>query len=165
MDWLTEYCGVPYAWCLDFENGGREGSRAPFWRVDTLPTYDDLVEEGCCCVGLVNLVRIKDKKPTWAGTGHIWNELEDYLEPMDKEPEEGAMLIRAPRDMADQGHVGIVLSDGRYIHSHVDEFEGGPQPGLFGPGVTLDKSWRESHRWHRNGYYDGWVKAEVWKNK
>ena len=154
------YLNTPYKWCLEFEEGGLEGSRAPFWRLPTLPTPEELQAEGCCCVGVVNLWRIHKGKSTWAGTGHIADDFPE-LEPMDKEPEEGAMLLRRPRNFEDQGHVGIVLSGERYLHCFTES--DGPGEGFTGPGIVIEASWKRSHAWIPGKvYYDGWVKAEKW---
>ena len=157
---LQPYIGAPYTWCLEYEEGGRIGSRAPFWRLSTLPTPEEVKAEGCCCVGVINFVRIDHSKLTFAGTGHISDVFDGFIKPIQEVLPVGAMLLRRPRDEVDQGHVAIVISGQRLMHCYVENPE--PVEGLVGPGVEIDASWKESHSWHKEGYYDGYISVEDW---
>ena len=157
---LKPYIGAPYKWCLEYEEDSREGNRAPFWRLAALPKPEEVAAEGCCCVGLLNFSRIARGLPTFAGTGHISELFEGLIKPLQEELPVGAMLLRRPRDDVDQGHVAIVIAGQRLLHCYVDNAI--PTEGLCSPGVAIDASWKESHAWREEGYYDGFVLVEDW---
>jgi hypothetical protein len=154
-EFLTPYIGAPYKWCLT-EDGGKPESRAPFWRTSTVPTPEEVKQEGCCCVGLINLVRLWKHQSTFAGTKHITNEFWMKLNPITRELPFGAMLLRFYRDMTDQGHVAIVWKNQQLLHCYT------VKEGLSGPGIVLDPSWSMSHSWNSNGYYDVYIALEDW---
>ncbi len=158
---LDAYVGAPYAWCMD-EEGGLPGSRAPFWRLEKLPTPEEVRKEGCCCVGLVNFARILEGLSTFAGTMDTWERFKDQMICVkgDEDPPEGALLLRPYGDLNDQGHVGIARMNGALLHCYTDTDR--PTERFSGPGIALDPSWKESRAWRPEGYWAGWVPVEVW---
>jgi hypothetical protein len=115
--------------------------------------------EGICCVGVVNIWRLKLRKDTYAGTGHITHLYEKSIRPMTEAPAEGAMLLRKPRNANDQGHVAL-WKNKKLLHSFVDDPT--PREGPCEPGFAVQEDWISSHQWIPEGYYDGWIPYEIW---
>ncbi len=162
--------GIHYVWWLgDIILGADDG---PFWAAcGSPPPVETIRKQGVCCTGLINLIRrhlglpvpgVSKEDPHAGGTG-AWEEfLLPYLEPIDPSANypAGTLLFRPYQTFSDQGHVGVILENGQFLHSSVEEPE--PKGGFHQPGCHIDKSWKLSHAWRSSGYYMYAVRPEGW---
>lgn len=142
--------GIPYG--IPWKEGDScLGNCGPFWAAEGQPPATDrLRREGIACTGLINLMcRNEEIVPplvcdglTWAGTTDAWWEVlraGGALSPYrahDRYP--AGTLLLAPYEgpgLEEQGHVGMVLEDGRFLHSCLNG------------GVSIDPSPEHSHAW------------------
>lgn len=148
---MKPYLGAPYRWTVD--GSPADGPGAPFWYQEQVPTPEEVHKKGCCCVGLLNIVLGLMGSPLrFAGTSFVWAAFKAAAKPVTGIPPPLSILMADYRGVDSQGHVGIVLEGGRFLHCYVDDPE--PKEGLFFPGITIDDSWQESDVWAR---YQGWV--------
>lgn len=160
----------PYVWWLGESILGKDSG--PFWSTNSPPpTLEIIQSQGVCCTGLLNLIRRHlglyvpgtiSAHPFAGGTG-CWEEfLMPHMETFDptKDYPEGTLLFRPYKAFEDQGHIAILLEDGRLLHSYVNDPN--PLTGFQSPGVTVDPTWKTSHHWLPDGYYKFVAKPEAW---
>ncbi len=162
--------GIRYKWWLGETIFGADVG--PFYAAnEEPPALEVLMAQGLCCTGLFNWIRRKLKLPVpgvisehplAGGTGCWYEFLAPYCEPFDetKDYPEGTVFFRPPSSFHDQGHIALVVGDGRLLHSYVDDPN--PLPGFQEPGCTVDPTWKTSHNWVPGGYYKYTVKPEGW---
>lgn len=127
--------GTPYGWWYE----GPLPEQAPMWTAEGPPPPIELVRgESANCTGLTNLMlrAIGRALPRTeaGGTGGTFSyqaAYEDVAVPFDvtRAYPAGTLLGRAYRDTFDQGHVAVVLRDGRVLQSFAWE-RGGTTPGV-----------------------------------
>ena len=153
--------GTPYRWWLGDQILGKDVG--PFWATNgPPPPLDTIRTQGVCCTGVMNLMLrhigvpvpgVNEKDKLAGGTGAWENHLIGHLEPIDitENYTPGTLLFRPYQNFNDQGHIGVVLEGGRFLHSYTYEAE--PIDGFTQPGCVIDESWRSSHAWNKHGYY------------
>jgi hypothetical protein len=108
--------GVSYApW-----KGGSIGSGSPFWVNNKSPAIKDIAEGGTNCVGLINLIAMAVGVKTQSNWfEHL--EKKGMLEPFKrgKVYPKGTMVLRKYKDIEDQGHIAMVVSDTEIIHAYM----------------------------------------------
>ncbi len=118
--------GVPYKWWHEGEPC--IGDMAPFYAAAGPPP---LVPSALNCAGFINCLARFAGRPIpgvaaalwYAGGTYAWyDELAPKCEPVTSidELKPGSLLLRRYRDEADQGHLGVVWTDGRIIHCRPD---------------------------------------------
>jgi hypothetical protein len=161
---------IKYVWWLKEVILGNDCG--PFWAVNApIPQMARVQQEGICCTGVLNLIRrylnlpvpgVREGDPMAGGTG-AWEEfLAPSLQPIDPTQEypEGSILFRRFHSFEDQGHIAILLKGGRLLHSYVHDPT--PMPGHVEPGCVIDASWKSSHEWNQNGYYEFVAPPSAW---
>jgi hypothetical protein len=162
---VLQSSGVTYApW-----NGLGIGSGPPFWIDDRSPTIKDIEEGGTNCVGLINLISValgNAPQSNW----FEYLEKKDVLEPYvhGETYPQGTMIHRRYRDIEDQGHVGMVVSDTELIHSYMyvdpqQSFQEAirTKDSNYVPGVTIEPI-DKSHSWFEGGTYTHVCRPEHW---
>jgi hypothetical protein len=151
LELLKPYLGAPYVWSVD--GMPASGAGAPFWYQKEVPTPEEVHAKGCCCVGLVNIaLGLLGSPQRFCGTRHVWLTYGLNSIPTKQEPPPLTLLMADYQDELHQGHVGIVLEDGLFIHCYVDDPE--PKEDLCFPGIVIENSWKSSDSWAK---YEGWV--------
>lgn len=152
---------TPYLW---WKEGDIISSSAPFWAEDSsVPSIEIIKKTGCNCAGFINLIcRFANiyipgvsTKLQYAGGTYIWYSYlntsglldrfrSNYLYPA------GTLLLRNYLNEVDQGHIAIVLKDGRLAHCYPEK------------GITIDNSYYISHNWLSGGYYTDVCIPQKW---
>lgn len=144
IDYAKSLIGVPYVW-WDGKNIP-VADVAPFYVCDSSPPTNEFVRmNGCCCTGLINLMRRRVeleipkscKYPGGTGAWLSYLKRKRMLKPYnsDEKYPGGTLLVRPYDDYSDQGHVAVLLDDGNVIHCYPDDPT--PSPGFHSPGVTI----------------------------
>ena len=163
QDYIQELIGTPYVW---WKEGDIISSAPPFWAENSSPPPVEIIKKsGCNCAGFINLicrfVNIYIPGLTmnlkYAGGTYIWYEyLTDFglLEKFkpDRNYPPGTLLLRNYSNELDQGHIAIVLDNGKLAHSHPES------------GITIDDSYFISHNWSVFGYYTDVCLPKNWLN-
>lgn len=150
--YIQELIGTKYVW---WREGDDVTSAAPFYAENDYSIIPKIVmEAGCNCAGFLNLIcrfvgtKIPgiDEKIPMAGGTYIWfSYLNEHklLQPFDpsKTYPPGTIVLRDYVDEEDQGHITLVISNGRLAHSGSED------------GIHVDESVLISHNWIENGYY------------
>jgi cell wall-associated NlpC family hydrolase len=160
-DYIQELIGTPYVW---WKEGDKVSSKEPFWAEDTQPPSSELVKKsGCNCAGFINLIcRFSNiyipglkMKLEYAGGTYIWYTqlknnglLDDFTNDTIYPP--GTLLLRNYFSESDQGHVAIVLDNGKLAHCYPDI------------GIAIDDSYFISHNWIESGYYSDVCLLKNW---
>lgn len=161
IDYAQSIVGTPYKWWQGEAILGEDCG--PFWAANAPPPPLEVIrDQGVCCTGILNLILrhlglpvpgVATKHAFAGGTG-CWEEfLIPHLEPIDttEQYHEGTILFRPYRNYEDQGHIGMILKDGKFLHSHATEAS--PSDGFQSPGCVIDETWMSSHGWTEKGYY------------
>ena len=150
--YIQELIGTKYVW---WREGDDVTSAAPFYAENAnCVDMETVKESGANCAGFVNLIcrfvgtkipGINENIPMAGGT-YIWfsylNERQ-LLQPFDpsKTYPPGTIVLRDYVDEEDQGHITLVICNGRLAHSGSEN------------GIHVDESVLISHNWIENGYY------------
>ena len=173
LAYLDEIVGARYSWWT----GGKVPDGAPAWAKNGPPPPPaDVRGTSCFCAGVTNLAR----RAVGLEIPHLGNRDYDggvvaylgstaaaprgfprqgYFEKHGRQREFDLKEARRPwtligrkyRNVEDQGHVAIVLPNGKVLQSYDT---GGGRPGV-NKDVTLERS-------HSGGYYEVMVHAEDW---
>jgi putative chitinase len=173
LEYLNKIVGTPYGlW-----TGGSVPSKAPAWAIDgPPPPASEVRGSSCFCAGVTNLARravglkiptLGNKNfdggivayfgardpapPAWSRRGYF--DIHDRARPFDLEEARRpwTLIGRRYRSVRDQGHVAIVLPNGKLLQSYG------------GPGVDKDVTLEDSHfSWGPQGGYEVMVRAEDW---
>jgi cell wall-associated NlpC family hydrolase len=149
--------------------GGVIGSGSPFWIDNELPSTDKIGVGGINCVGLINLISLflnNEPRSDWFD----YLDKKNALEPYDSRKiyPRGTLVLRRYRDIEDQGHVGIIVSDDEILHSYMridpdrtfrESIHSANSD--YGPGVVVEKI-DDSHTWFEGGTYTDICAPEFW---
>ena len=110
--------GIPYIPWTPGETLYKDAT--PFWWFEgPPPSLETLVQEGCNCAGLMNLVFRFHRKEVLGTTVEYFEGLHTKVSLpqslVDLEP--GTLLLRPFTNVEDQGHVAIVIKGGMMIHA------------------------------------------------
>ena len=168
--------GVCYLWW--HEGMPMDTGAGPFWSANAdLPPLERIQAEGCCCSGLLNLLRradgatvagVEDGNP-YAGGVPAWADFFRHagtLLPLTAEElpmlEDWTLLIRPYKDEEDQGHIAFIRKGGIY-HCRPDKLDLSERQGLQSPGVIQDGP--EAIQWAiESGYYTQKVLPSAWRS-
>jgi hypothetical protein len=146
IDVLNWACSlkIKYAWVFsdDYINGINP---IPIYGINHLPSIEYIEKNGCNCVGLINIIRLKLNKNipkckyiNFTGCISAWtNELSkiNALQPFDDKTDYdiGTLLIKKTNQYL-PGHVAIIIGHNKILHSYSDD----PTKGyLTSPGITI----------------------------
>jgi cell wall-associated NlpC family hydrolase len=160
-DYIQELVGTPYVW---WREGDKISSKEPFWAEDLAPPSSELIKKsGCNCAGFINLICRFAKiyipglslNLEYAGGTYIWYEyLKDFglLEKFSNNSiyPPGTLLLRNYSTELDQGHITIVLDNGKLAHCYPEK------------GIAIDDSYLISHNWFKEGYYTDVCLPQNW---
>ena len=159
IDYGLSLVGTPYGWWYD----GPLPAGAPMWTAGgPAPDPSLVVIESANCTGLTNLMLRAIGAPLPStpegGTGGTYSYAEalaDVAQPFDVDASypPGTLLGRAYRDTYDQGHVAVVLADGKVLQSFAWK-RGGVAPGV-NATYTVAQS-------HDGGFYEYAVLPQDW---
>ena len=150
--YIQTLIGTKYVW---WREGDDVTSNPPFYAENSKAVPSEIVKQGGCnCAGFVNLIccllgikipGIQENIPMAGGT-YVWfSYLSEHnlLEPFDsyKTYPFGTIVLRNYVDPEDQGHITLVISDGKLAHSDSEN------------GIHVDESVLISHNWIPEGYY------------
>ncbi|MBI4512396.1 MAG: C40 family peptidase [Deltaproteobacteria bacterium] len=160
LDYAMQLVGGPYVWWTS----GPLGDGPPAWAKDAkVPEASHARSKGMFCAGLTNLMLRKVGKEiphapgAFGGTvayGLYYKKVAKKFDANASYPA-GTLVGRYFRSVKDQGHVAVVLGDGRVLESNSNRF-GSPYPGV-NTSKRL-KNWRPS-------YYEYAVLPEDWLGK
>ncbi len=171
--YLDKIVGTPYSWWT----GGKVPDGAPAWAKNgPPPPAADVRGTSCFCAGVTNLARraVGLEIPTLGNQDYDGGVVayfgstdaappvfprRGYFEVHGKQRRFALEEARRPwtligrkyRNVGDQGHVAIVLPNGKVLQSYD---AGGGRPGV-NKDATLERS-------HNGGYYEVMVRAEDW---
>ena len=151
-NYIQELVGTKYVW---WREGDDVTGAAPFYSENGARVSIETVRaEGANCAGFLNLIcrfagtKIPgvDENIPMAGGTYVWfSYLNDrgLLQPFDasKTYPAGTIVLRDFINEEDQGHVTLVISNGKLAHSGSEN------------GIHMDESVMISHNWIENGYY------------
>jgi hypothetical protein len=157
--------GVSYApW-----KGDSIGSGSPFWIDDISPAIKDIKKGGANCIGLINLIVMAlDNKSQSNWFEYL--EKHGVLEPFEHGEvyPKGTMVLRRYKDLEDQGHVAMMVSDTEIIHSYMyidpdQSFQEAihSSESTYGPGVTIEPI-DVSNSWFEKGTYTHICRPKYW---
>jgi cell wall-associated NlpC family hydrolase len=159
LDYGRSLIGTPYGWWT----GGPLAKRAPQWTLVGPPPDAATVRAASAnCAGLTNLMLRAVGKPLPAAAGAGTGGTKAYqiyyaavAEPFDvtQTYPAGTLIGRRYRSMRDQGHVAVVLGNGRVLQSFATK------RGDTAPGVNDTYTVQESHG---AGYYEYAVLPQYW---
>lgn len=152
MDWACSLIDVKYVWVCD-KNYVITNNVPMYGVFDSLPTMEYILANGCNCVGLINLIRLKLNKKipghnnnmivkcNCVGSISAWirnlnniNQLEIF-DPNAKY-EKGTLLISKTLGNS-FGHMAIVMEDDKILHSYSNVKM--PTDGLISPGICISE--------------------------
>jgi cell wall-associated NlpC family hydrolase len=151
-EYIEALVGTKYVWWHD---GDDISGATPFYAKNNKAVPIEIVKhEGTNCAGFLNLIcrfmglkipGVAENIPMAGGT-YIWfsylAEL-GLLTPFDsaKTYPFGTIVLRNYVDPEDQGHVALIISNGKLAHSGSED------------GIHVDESVQISHNWIPGGYY------------
>jgi hypothetical protein len=156
IQYATKLLGVKYApW-----TGRVIGSGPPFWVNDKPPSIKEVEGAGANCIGFINLIStaLNDRAHSdWFAHLETKGVLEPYVHNKVYPP--GTMVLRRYKDVEDQGHVGMIVSDTELVHSYMyvephQSFQDSIHAidATYAPGVTIEMI-DVSHSWFKEGTY------------
>ena len=130
--------------------------------IDELPTITTIQKIGINCAGVINLLRLYNKKQMpylegdyvvggtvfWYDYFNNRNELE-LFDSTASYPF-GTLILRRYRDTQDQGHLAVIIENNHIIHAYCDD----QWDGMVGITPLCENS----------DYYDYIVKSQYWLN-
>jgi hypothetical protein len=151
--------GKPYGWWYS----GSLPAGAPMWTANGPPPGPSQVSSANCA-GLTNLMlrsvgrKVPHDPSGWVGAGGTaayWAFYKSVSEPfnVNKTYPKGTLLGRRYRNNVDQGHVAVVLGNGRVLQSFANCY------GCSAPGINTSYTVAQSHS---GGYYEYAVLPQHW---
>lgn len=159
ISYALKLVGRPYGWWYS----GPLPAGAPMWTASgPAPAPSQITSTNCS--GLTNLMlrsvgkKLPHDPSGWAATGGTaayWAYYRSVSEPfnVNKSYPKGTLLGRRYRDNRDQGHVAVVLGNGRVLQSFANCY------GCSAPGVNASFTVAQSHD---GGYYEYAVLPQHW---
>lgn len=161
QEFIQEIVGTPYVWWRD---GDIISSSPPFWAENSIIPFIEVIKKsGSNCAGFINLICRFAKvnipgismKLKYAGGTYIWYL---YLKEhgllsrfnLDCTYPPGTLLLRDYSNEMDQGHIAIVLENGKLAHCYPEK------------GITIDESYLISHNWSALAYYSDVCLPQNW---
>lgn len=150
LNWAYELIGVKYAWVCDSEY--TIINHIPMYGLfNDLPDINFIKSKGCNCVGLINLLRLKNNKNIpgcynkkiiqhkYVGSLGVWinelvkiNNLIKYNKNLPYEI--GTLLIKAS-NINSFGHMAIVIGHNKILHSYTNSSV--PNNTFADPGICI----------------------------
>jgi hypothetical protein len=148
LNWAHSLIGIKYTWV--FSDKYIDGfNPIPIYGINKLPPIDYIQKNGCNCVGLINLIRLKLNKNipkynnnsgirNYSGCISCWtNELNkiNALQVFDskKDYEIGTLLIKKYNKYL-PGHIAIIIGHNKILHSYSNNYS---TDTLTDPGITI----------------------------
>lgn len=175
VSWSKKHLlNIKYRWA----NNGYSIVSQSMYNFTDLPDIDYIKETGCNCIGLINLMRLKNNKhlpgfnnnmlieANLVGSVAVWYKyLKNDFKPFDINSNYpiGTLLIKKSGTNTRYGHVAIISDHNTILHSYPEEYQEYSSE-LLEPGICMDNLNLINNIWKDklNNFFDYSCDPNIW---